>query len=180
MNIHRIVVSCLLAGGPVVSHADTSLWPPSLDIKQMGDIPVACLPKEASTSIGLQVAAVAEIASGWPPKEWAIELMPGMKPLILRPGDCVFYGRPLRGYKEIGGSKPLEAGNTYGFAFRQTGQTGSRYVGIFCVQPRPDGHRVFLSYVDHPDGTTTYPACGRYIGNPPAADGIVPPDTPQP
>ncbi|MBN3787355.1 hypothetical protein [Burkholderia sp. Ac-20353] len=183
-TIHSLVASCLFMGCAIVGRAETPIWPSALDIKQTGDVPAACLPKDAGASIALQAAAVAEIASSWPPKEWAIEHIPGSPPFIVHPGECITYRQVLTGYRDIGGSKPLKVGNTYGFAFSQAGrggqQTGSRFVGTFCVQQRPHGHRAFLPYVDHPNGTTTYPACGRYIGNPPAPDGIVPPDTPKP
>ena len=145
---------------------------------------MACLPADVGNRVSLQMAAVSEINASWPPKEWAIELLPGANPRVLRPSECVTYGQALKGYKEVGGSRPLQVGKTYGFAILGAGPTGSRAdgrrVGIFCVQQRADGRHAYLPYVDHPDGTTTYPACGRYLGNPPAADGIVPADTPRP
>ncbi|GGA10761.1 hypothetical protein GCM10011408_35090 [Dyella caseinilytica] len=114
--------------------------------------------------------------------QWIIELIPGAMPLTLRPGDCVAFGTPIRGYGQRDGLKLLEEGKTYVFVLERSDRLNERvsrnYVGAFCVMRLSDGHLAYLPYIDHPDGTTTYPPCGSRIGGPPAPDGITPPNMP--
>ncbi|WP_187670061.1 hypothetical protein [Zestomonas carbonaria] len=92
------------------------------------------------------------------------------------------FGKPIDGYQQIGEITPLEEGKTYSFGLRRGDRLNdwvSRlYVGMFCVQRSTDGRLAYLPYVRHPDGTVTYPPCGRYIGSPAAPDGINPPRPP--
>lgn len=159
----------------------TSLQPNPLVIRQISEGPAACLPEGKLKSIELKRAYVMENSrqGGEIERQWVIELQPGAKPLTLHPGECVSFGRPIDGYSEIGTFKLLEEGKTYIFGINRGDQlnrwVSDSYVGLFCVQRLSDGHLTYLPYVDHPDGTTTYPPCGRYIGSPPAPDGIDPP-----
>ncbi|WP_039732541.1 hypothetical protein [Dyella japonica] len=160
---------------------DLVVWPPPLKLEQRGADLLACLPSDAEP-MPLDAAAVSQISGTWPPKEWAIVKSPKAQPVTLKAGDCVHYNRPLKGYRQIGGGQPLRPGETYGFLLQRVGDTGNsmtgRYVGVFCVEQLPGGERNFLPYIEHDDGTTTYPRCGTYIGSPPAADGINPPGRP--
>jgi hypothetical protein len=176
-------LACTHNGVPLVEDDDGAalLWPRlRVDIRQVHNVVSGCLPS-GERSITLQTAAVASIDAGWPPPEWAIELISDAKPMILRAGECISFGSLPQGYKQIGGMQPLEVGHTYGFALlrgnpRKEGDR--RYLGIFCIQRQPNGRLAYLPYIDHPDGTITYPPCGRYMGGPPAPDGVVPKDSP--
>ncbi|WP_109127455.1 hypothetical protein [Dyella sp. C11] len=175
------VMGLLLALAHVGGVDATSLQPNPLIIKQISGVPAACLPEGKLKSIELARAYVMEdsLQGGAIERQWAIELRPGAKPLTLHPGECVGFGQPIDGYRETGTFKLLEAGRTYVFGINRGDQldrwVSDSYVGVFCVQRLTDGHLTYLPYVDHPDGTTTYPTCGRYIGSPPAPDGIDPP-----
>lgn len=196
MKAHRLIALCLLftisavvaqheqARIPEEDDAVVSVWTrASLDIRRLGDNVAGCLPNGES-DITVQKAAVASMDAEWPPGEWAIELIPSAKPITLRAGGCITFGITPKGYEQIGGMHPLKVGHTYGFALLR-GNTfkdrrDRRYLGIFCIQRHSDGRLAYLPYIDHPDGSITYPPCGSYMGGPPAADGIAPPGSPSP
>ena len=174
------IVVFLLAINLIDSTWATSLGSKPLNVRQIEDLPVACLPENEGESIALNAADVAADDSVEGPKgRWAIELVPGAKPLTLHPGECVAFGKLIDGYRQVGEIQPLEEGKTYSFGLRRGDRindwVSKLYVGVFCVMRLSDGRLAYLPYVDHPDGTTTYPPCGHYIGSPPAPDGINPP-----
>ena len=163
----------------------TSIGTKDLQIKQIGSRLMACLPEDHDESIALNSAYVVEDDNG-PRKfthQWAIELTPGAKPLVLRPGQCIGFNEAIDGYKRNGDVHDLEPGKTYDFGIRRNDRLDewvvTRYVGMFCVQENRDGSRSYLPYINHPGGYATYPVCGRYIGRAPSPDGIVPPDMPR-
>jgi hypothetical protein len=181
---HCAIIFVLLAviGGDNASAS--SFLPNPLRITQMTDVPSACLTEGDGQSIQLNRAYVMEnsLWGGVAAHQWIIELIPGAVPLTLHPGECVAFGQRISGYEQHDGLKRLEVGKTYVFVLergdRLTERVSRNYVGAFCVRRLSDGHLAYLPYVDHPDGTTTYPPCGRRIGGPPAADGIIPPNMP--
>lgn len=166
----------------------TSIGSVPINIRQILGLPAACLPEDQAESIALQSASVSEVPeaivappNGWPSplQRWAIYLEPGAKPLILRPGECIVFGKPVAGYKQNGETYPLEPGKTYSFGLRR-GDRGNRWIpdlysGSFCVTRSPDGTQEYLPYIHHSNGTMTYPSCGRYAGLPAAPDGFNPP-----
>jgi hypothetical protein len=175
------IVLLLLA----VSYGDgakaTSFLPNPITIRQIADVPAACLPDGWGKSIELSRAYVMEnsLWGGAAQHQWILEQIPGAKPVTLHPGECVAFGKRIDGYEQRDGLKRLEEGKTYVFVLERGDRLNERlsrnYVGAFCVSRLADGAIVYLPYIEHPDGTTTYPACGRRIGGPPAADGIDPP-----
>lgn len=183
MKIHVFLVA--VTGILGANHADgMSTAPLPLVIRQIDHLPAACIPVSDTKSMTLKFAGVWEDSHGQSefPSQWGIEWVPGAKPLLLRAGQCVVFGQAIDGYRLVGDMHPLKAGRTYNFSLRELNKandwSGMRYSGMFCVQENTDGTLSYLPYVTHKDGTVTYPACGRYIGSPPAADGIVPPGMP--
>jgi hypothetical protein len=112
-------------------------------------------------------------------RDWRIELMPGAKPRVIHPGECIAFGQSIDGYRRNGKLRAFEEGETYGFGIRRNDKPNdwvSRlYAGLFCVSRASDGRIVYLPYVYRSNGTITYPSCGRYAGLPAAADGFNPP-----
>lgn len=153
---------------------------PSLVLRQDGEQLLGCLPKDAS-AMNVEGAIVVAFNGDWPPDEWALVHVPGANVLRLEAGECVTYNRDIPGYKQVGAGKPLLAGKTYSFAVRDNSRATYWAQGLrmtyFCRDDSASGVR-FFPFIDHDDGTTTYPSCGSYIGRPPAPDGIVPSGTP--
>lgn len=176
-----LVLSLALSMGVHAQTPGVAVWPKALRLQQQGGALLACLPPN-SEPMPLQAAAVAQIDGGWPPEEWAIVIEPHAAPLTLHGDECIAYEADPKGYKQIGGSQPLRAGETYGFMLQKVGDTGNasvgRLIGVFCVEQSSEGTHTFLPYIEHADGTTTYPRCGKYTGSPPAIDGFRPADTP--
>ncbi|GLQ49339.1 hypothetical protein ACFFJT_20475 [Dyella flava] len=160
----------------------TSFLPNPLRIRQIMDVPSACLPQGDGKSIQLNRAYVMEnsLWGGAAEHQWIIKLIPGSVPLTLHPGECVAFGKRISGYEQYDGLRLLDVGKTYVFVLERGDRPNERvsrnYVGAFCVMRLSDGRVAYLPYIDHPDGTTTYPACGRRIGGPPAPDGVIPPN----
>jgi hypothetical protein len=156
-----------------------------LSVREIAGAPAGCLPENEGKSIKLERVLVGDDYAENAESQylWAIELIPGAKPLTLRPGECVAFGKPIEGYRQVRELRPLEEGKTYGFAFHELDDqikdfVDKTYLGYFCVQRATNGRLTYLPYVEHQDGTITYPTCGRYIGGAPAKDGIVPKDVP--
>jgi hypothetical protein len=188
MKLCIVIASSLLAIGLVSGATATSLGTKQLNVRQVEDFPVGCLPEDGGENIELKSAFVIEASDairappqGWalPRRRWAVELIPGERPLILRPGECIAFGKSIDGYRKIGEFHPLEEGKTYVFGLRRGDRlnewVSDSYRGLFCVQRLSDGRLAYLPYIRHPNGTITYPPCGRYAGLPPAPDGISPP-----
>jgi hypothetical protein len=158
-----------------------AVWPSPLVLRQKGDALLACLPAGAEPML-LRAASVGQLDGSWPPDEWAIVLEPKGTPVTLEAGGCIAYNEAPDGYAQAGGGKLLRPGETYGFLLQEVDDTGNattgRFLGLFCVEQPTTGVKNFLAYVEHANGTTTYPRCGQYMGSPPASDGIRPPDTP--
>jgi hypothetical protein len=158
----------------------TSSLPNRLDVRQVGDDPAGCLPANYTHAIELDRAFVVEEShkENQSPSRWTMERMPGAKPHVLQPGECVVFHGTLSGYQQAG-ELTWQEGESYVFVLERVDDSKIKgrlnYVGAFCVMRTPDHRLLFLPYVDHPDGTTTYPPCGRRIGGPPASDGITPP-----
>ncbi|RDS79732.1 hypothetical protein DWU98_16845 [Dyella monticola] len=176
------IPSCLLIclyGG---ANAASSL-PNRLDLRQIDGLPAGCLPKDYGDVIKLDRAyIVPQIPVGKGTDfRWSLEREQDAMPVRLRPGNCVVFGRPLKGYEyERHGGTQWVLGQTYVLVVERIDEPGIRgrlnYVGAFCVMHQPDKELAFVPYIDHADGTTTYPACGRRIGGPPAPDGFRPSD----
>lgn len=171
----------LVALFPWEKLAATSFLPNRLDIKQISDAPAACLPKDGQRILLQSAYTMENTPQTKSTHRWKIEHVNDSKAKTLHPGECVIFGKPIDGYQQSDTLK-LEDGKTYVFVLergdRQHAFSSSKYVGAFCVSRTPTGERAYLPYLYHQDGTVTYPSCGRYIGHPPAADGIVPPDMP--
>ena len=174
-----LIVALCAAG--VAYGQDAPIGPPTLAIKDIGGQPAACLPA-GEPPLEMLGVTVATLDGDWPPDEWAMVLQDGAKPIVLKAGECVSYRQALPGYKQEGADKPLKVGETYGFAIRRTNSLAhwaeGLHLGVFCIEQQPGGPRRYLAYVQHEDGSGSYPPCGRYIGWKPAADGIVPPGYP--
>lgn len=173
-----ILVICLPA---LAQTPGLAVWPSPLLLQKKGNTLLACLPNNADP-VRLRAASVGQFDGGWPPDEWAIVLEPKATPVTLKTGECIAYNEAHDGYTQIGGGKPLQSGETYGFLLQEVDDTGNaptgRFLGLFCVEQLATGVKNFLPYVEHANGTTTYPRCGKYVGSPPASDGARPPDTP--
>ncbi|WP_439890031.1 hypothetical protein ACS7SF_12215 [Ralstonia sp. 25C] len=159
----------------------TSSLPNAVDIREVDGAPAACLPLTDAETIELQEAYVVESLprTGEKKRQWALELAPEGKPMLLRPGECVVFNRPVSGYSQGGGLRQVEEGETYTFVLQRGGNFkrgwSPNYIGWLCVTRLPDQHLAYPAYVRHANGTMTYPPCARRrIGGPPAPDGIVP------
>lgn len=173
LSLSALVCFCGVAFGQMAP-----IGLPTLNLKDIGGNPAACLPA-GEGPVSMQGAMVGAMDSDFPPNEWAIVLQDTVLPAVLKPGECVTYRQTLKGYAQKGLDKPLKSGETYMFTILNTDSEGHwatrLHVAVFCIEQRPDGSRKFLSYVPHEDGSGTYPACGKYIGWKPAPDGIIPP-----
>lgn len=178
MKPRIIFASFVLSVGFSMCATATSIGAKHLNIRQILDKPAACLPEDAGESIELNTAFVTG-DSPEVPRQWAIQLIPGSKPLVLHSGECIAFGQSIDGYRQLGEFHALEEGQTYDFGLRRNDRlndwVSKVYVGLFCVQRAPDGHLTYLPYVYHSNGTIIYPPCGHYVGLPPAPDGISPP-----
>ena len=169
------LVAVLVAAAPTLRAQDDVFRYLPLTIKQVGDMPVACLPQDANP-IRLYGVSVAAMDSEWPPDEWAVVHASGKKSRMLKPGECITYNEPLPGYQQAGGGKPLAVGKIYGFAFRSENNiphsASGIYMGEFCIELRPDGHRnvhVLLN-IDDDDGNAIF--CSKYADRPSNVNGI--------
>lgn len=178
LKITGLFLLLLSCGGALA----TSFLNHDASMREVDGAPAACLPDAYGEAIQLQNAYVMEDSrrGSKSPHQWMIELAPGNEPLTLQPGECVVFKKPIRGYTEAGGLAQLEGGQTYIFVFERGDHRNrlesGKFVGAFCVTRLPDGRLAHLPYVEHPNGTTTYPPCAhRRIGGPPAPDGIAPP-----
>lgn len=184
MKLCNVVMGFLFVFTLASNAAATSLGAKPLNVRQIHNFPVGCLPENEGASIELKSADVIgeSLQEDGAPQQWAIELIPGSKPRIVLPGECIAFDMPIDGYRQVGEFHPLEEGKTYSFGLRRGDRlndwVSKLYVGMFCVQRAPDGHLAYLPYIMNvgPKGRTiTYPSCGRYAGLPPAPDGINPP-----
>lgn len=188
MRHYVIALALILSLAHIRDAFATSRGSADLSIRVIAGLPAACLSVNEKEGIALTSAHVTKVvdairapANGWPAshRPWSIELMPHAAPLLLHPGDCVRYGMRIPGYRQAGETYQLEAGETYSFVLRRDDRSHQwipdLYSGAFCVARAADGKLTYLPYIHHPDGTMTYPSCGRYAGLPPAPDGISPP-----
>lgn len=171
---------------PYVASGTSSL-PENLVIKQQGDSLEGCLPDDYGKSIEIEEAFILLISKELQSSKaiiWSLKRLQGAKPKILKPGQCLIAGISLDGYQREGGIE-WKLGESYLFSIERTDKQSLRmpgffranwsYKGWFCVGSFYGKNLIFLPYVNHPDGTTTYPRCGRYLKGPPAPDGIIPP-----
>ncbi|WP_144240761.1 hypothetical protein [Dyella japonica] len=177
-----MLMLCAMAGRPVVAQEGYYGLTP-LAIRQVGKAPVACLAPD-DEPFTLAAVAVVGLDDIWPPRPWALTLRDGAMPITVKPGKCVSYRANLVGYKQVGGDRHLEIGETYAFTMRRTGEDQdpghALRVGLFCIEQSAGKARQFLPYNFHADGSVTYPRCGKYVGRKAAPDGVIPHDYPAP
>lgn len=141
----------------------TSKWPLPMDIKQIGNAPAACLPKDDKESIEVKAAYVYE---SYAPVEtqtrWLIEMKPSTKPLVLHPGECLAYGKNIDGYTSTVPPQSLASDKPFVFNIVRSDQDkkwASRfYDAIFCGLTMPDGRIVFRKFI-RKDGSTPPDIC---------------------
>lgn len=178
---HYLWITSLICLTTQAQTPGLAVWPSPLLLQQKGNTLLACLPNSVDQML-LRAASVGKLDGSWPPDEWAIVLEPKATPMTLKAGECIAYNEAPDGYAQAGGGKPLQSDETYGFLLQEVNDTGNaptgRFLGLFCVEQLTTGAKNFLPYVEHANGTTTYPRCGKYLGSPPASDGVRPSDTP--
>lgn len=179
------LLACSLTTCIALNAQATSLAPGKINIKQINNLPAACLPEDEGKGVELRTAFVEEIprTNNGQPYQWEINLAADSKPFVLAPGQCITFGQAIGGYKQDANPLPFVPGRSYEFGLRSNHQEGGwdgrLYAALFCVQKNTDGSVSYLPYIERAGGYATYPVCGRYIGRLPAPDGAIPPDMPQ-
>lgn len=162
-------VCCWLAA---TAHATSFGFWGRADIASVDNKPAICLPSDAKEAFAVGWIALSESftkKSG----VWSIALRDGADPLVLKPGECMVYGRMPPGYEQDVYPKkrrPLELlpNRTYVFQLSHPYRTTDTYTVAFCINKTPEGELEYLEYIRLPDGTITIPPCdARRHGNVP-------------
>lgn len=125
-----------------------------------------CVPEKTLYGVSLDSLFVSERQSdkGASSTMWQIELKENGTPMILKKGDCVFYGAEPSGYLEIVTAKPLRVGGVY-YArmdvsvFNPTRQSILFYDVVFCVAKQRDGTLFYPQYKYDQAGRAIKPSC---------------------
>lgn len=121
-----------------------SYGPTALIIKQVGDLPAACLPmKDANGDQPVQIYFVGVSHARGPTESseiyWAVDMSKAPKPVYLKRGECLVYGENIDGARTDLAPKTLRLNYNYGFAIRPGGKWRSVYGASFCVLKQPNG-----------------------------------------
>jgi hypothetical protein len=134
--------------------------------------PSICMPENSHGSVSMSSISVSEshLHDGVRLTMWRIELEPDGSPMLLKPGDCVFYGVKPSGYQQSVAAKPLKVGDTYYARINITVANPSRqstlfYDAVFCVAGQRDGSFTYPQYQYEQSGKTIKPACGKRPGD---------------
>lgn len=134
--------------------------------------PALCLPKNAEDNFPLASFSISESYldhSG----SWGGSLKPGRQPILLKPGDCIVFGRIPAGYiaREFGRhykTLELKPNRTYVFQINRAYQYATVYNAVFCTMPNASGGFDYLQYVRLPVNMKITPSCdARLNGNAP-------------
>lgn len=112
-----------------------------------------CLPEKISRDVGFVSISVSEesLRNGRRSTMWDIEKEQNSPPILLKAGDCFFYGMSLAGYQQRVTATPLVAGQSYHARINVDVQNPTRqsifsYVSVFCVSKQGDGSFDYLQY----------------------------------
>lgn len=126
------------------------------------DKPAVCLPDDAKAfSVGWISFLESYVRK---PGSWGVALKEGFKPLELKPGECVVFGKVPEGfdlnhYEVTGEPLKLEVNRTY--IFRLSGAFSKRdtYSAVFCIISNAAGAFEYLQYNRSGDGVEVVPVC---------------------
>jgi hypothetical protein len=120
---------------------------------------------DSKPAICLPVNAKDEFPVGWislsesyvrNPGFWAVSLKDGVKPLILKPGECVVFGEIPSGYEldsnVRSSSLKLEKNKTYVFRLSGAYKTRDTYSAVFCTGSNMKGGFEYHQYSRATDG----------------------------
>jgi hypothetical protein len=126
------------------------------------DMPAICLPDDAKAFLVGWISLSKSFVRK--PGSWGVSLKEGFKPLELKPGECVVFGKVPEGfalnhYEVTGEPLKLEVNRTY--IFRLSGAFSKRdtYSAVFCIRSNAAGAFEYLQYNRSGDGVEVVPVC---------------------
>lgn len=146
-----------------------SVYATSFGLREVGvvvsinDKPALCLPEHAKSDFAVGWVSLTESYRRNPPA-WGASLVPGVKPLELKPGDCMVFEDVPEGYdpdtyEVSAGPLKLEVNRTYIFSLSNAYSPRDSYDATFCVNKTATGTLEYLQYTRLADGSQITPAC---------------------
>lgn len=126
--------------------------------------PSICLPEYAEKSFLVGWVSLTE-SYRRNPSYWGASLLPGFKPVELKPGACMVFGEVPEGY-ELDNKKTntpllvLEVNKTYVFSLVNAYRPVDSYDAVFCISKTAEGEDEYLQYIQRADGVEVIPSCG--------------------
>lgn len=133
-------------------------WTGTALLKSVNGLPAICTPQGADQGFPVVRLAMSEsyVQHG---AVWVLRLKPGASPLVLGPGECMSYGKPLPGYEISGGSRPIpfKNGSVYSVVINRMNDEAHynhSYFAVFCAKDKVDGEFDYIQYDEAATGKT--------------------------
>jgi len=168
MNMAYLIFMALWVFGSMASyvHATSFGLMADANIETIKGQPAICLPVDAKEDFPVGWISFAE-SYVRNPGSWAVSLKEGVKPLILKPGECVVFGEVPRGYeldRNVRSSLlTLEENKTYVFRVSGAYETRDAYAAVFCTGSKLKDGFEYHQYSRAADGGQVIPACDTQL-----------------